>query len=134
MNLLRKNFTFVVLFLTSSALFLGGMLFLTKKNSLYIPYTKQTGISNMATISFQKWGADFYEKNGILLIKNIKDNHYAKSIGLKNGDKIIKINSLYLPSKKEIINYIKKIDNSKIINIVVKRGENLYNFKALPSF
>ena len=134
-RLLSKSLTIPVLFLTSSALFLGGMLFLTKKNSHHITYTKQEiGISKELSNHLQKWGMDFFEKDGVLSINNIKNSHYAKFIGLKNGDKIIKINSLYMPSKKEFLNFLQQADTSRIINIVVKRGDNLYNFKVLPSF
>ncbi|NPA81837.1 MAG: hypothetical protein GXO31_04455 [Epsilonproteobacteria bacterium] len=123
-----KSVALPLIFISSAMVFIGAMIF--THHSLPVQYTQ----NNIKNISYQSqngsWGAKFVKKEGILVIKEMKQNSFAKSIGLKNGDKILRINEVNNPSYKEME---KALENrNKIINLVVQRGENLYNIKALP--
>ncbi len=129
MKTLSKSFAFFILFVSSAAVFIGAMIFTHKDMPIKYNSNSQIEISKTDKIS---WGVDFKtEKDGMIVISNITQNSYAKSIGLKENDKIVRLNEIYHPSIKEMENFLQNNKN-KIVNIVIKRGENLYNIKALP--
>ncbi len=128
MKILSKSLTLPILFISSTTVFIGALL-LTHKSDMPINYPS---IKESVKKETQKaWGANFQIKNGIVVIKNIQQNSFAKEIGLKEGDKIVKLNEFYNPSIENIQNFLKNNKN-RIINLVIKRKGNLYNIKALP--
>ncbi len=128
MKLLSKSLTLPILFISSTTVFIGALL-LTHKSNMPINYPS---IKESIKKETQKsWGVNFQMEDGIVTIKNMQQNSFAKEIGLKEGDKIVKLNEIYNPSIESIQNFLKNNKN-KIVNLVIKRKGNLYNIKALP--
>ncbi len=128
MKLLSKSLTLPILFISSTTVFIGALL-LTHKSNMPINYPS---IKESIKKETQKsWGVNFQMEDGIVTIKNMQQNSFAKEIGLKEGDKIVKLNEIYNPSIENIQNFLKNNKN-KIVNLVIKRKGNLYNIKALP--
>ncbi len=128
MKILSKSLTLPILFISSATVFIGALL-LTHKSNMPINYPS---IKESIKKETQKsWGVNFQMEDGIVTIKNMQQNSFAKEIGLKEGDKIVKLNEIYNPSIESIQNFLKNNKN-KIVKLVIKRKGNLYNIKALP--
>ncbi len=138
MNGLRKSL--LPLFLLSSAVFLGGILFLTKNHSPYkLLYNESSFEQNIVKSNkkvdnkFFNWEKSFVKRGSVTVVSDIKSNFYLKNLGLKKGDEIIRLNSFYKPSLERTMNFF-KTDKNKAINLILKRGGKLYKIRALPPF
>jgi len=138
MNGLRKSL--LPLFLLSSAVFLGGILFLTKNHSpyklLYNESSFQKNIENEKndrSVNGLKWRENFVKRGQITVVSDIKNNLYLTKIGLKKGDEIIRLNSFYKPSLERTVKFLQE-NRNKAVSLIVKRGEKLYKVRALPPF
>ncbi len=136
MNGLRRSL--LPLFLLSSAVFLGGVLFLTKNHSPYKLLYNESSFEQKAIKADGKiesssfdWRGSFKKRGDVTVVANVENNSYLKEIGLKNGDEIIRLNSFYKPSLERTVNFLKS-DKNQVVSLILKRGEKLYKIRALP--